>query len=169
MRGSVADGIFILIIIFVFVISTFIALTVLNAFNTQLRATAGINETNIPNITTNLETNSYTAFDSGFAFLFIGGNLIVIFLSWLVRSNPIFFILSILGIVVMSTLALFFGNIYFEFVSTNDQLGATASHLSITDFIMKNILALQMIFAFIDIIILSGVGQSGDRGGANYV
>jgi len=170
MNGSVGDNIFILIILFSFAIGTIVALTLLNSFNTTIQqAVPGFNNSDIGNATALAETNVTTAFDYGFAFVFLGGNLIVIFLSWLVRAQPVLIVFSIMGLFVMAVFAIFFGSAYADFASSS-QLGTVASHMPILDFIMSNILAFQFIFGVIDVIVLFGVGQGqGNQGGFNSV
>lgn len=170
MKGSVGDNIFILIILFSFAIGTILALTLLNSFNTAVNnAVPDFNNSEIGNATALAESKVTTAFDYSFAFVFLGGNLIVIFLSWLVRAQPILVVFSIMGLFVMSIFAIFFGNAYMTFAAS-PQLANQASHMPILDFIMSNILALQLIFGFIDLLVLFGVGQGqGDQGGFNSV
>ena len=170
MKGSVGDNIFILIILFSFAIGTIVALSLLNVWNTTVHENIpSFNNSELGNATTLAETRVTTAFDYSFAFVFLGGNLIVIFLSWLVRAQPILVVFSIIGLAVMSVFAIFFGNAYSMFASTS-QLGTVASHMPILDFIMSNILALQLIFGFVDVLVLFGVGQGqGNQGGFNSV
>ena len=168
-RGSVADNIFIMIILFTFAIATVVALTVFTQFNTEVQKNVDFNNTVVGNATNVAQTNVTTAFDYGFAFVFLGGNLLVIFLSWLVRAQPILVVFSIIGLFVMCVFAMFFSNAYYEF-ATSDKMSDTASHMPILDFIMSNILVLQIIFGFIDVIVLFGIGQGqGNQGGYNSV
>jgi len=172
MNGSVGDNIFIIIVLFSFSVGTLVALTVYNEFNTTVRETfPDFNNSYVGNATALAETSVTSAFDYSFAFVFLGGNLIVIFLSWLVRAQPILVVFSIVGLFVMSVLAIFFGSAYTDFASSS-QLGSVASHMPIQDFIMSNILALQLVFGFIDVIVLFGAGQGqaqGNQGGFNSV
>jgi len=170
MKGSVGDNIFVLIILFSFAIGTIVALTLFSSFNATVReAVPEFNNSVVGNATALAETNVTTAFDYSFAFVFLGGNLIVIFLSWLVRAQPVLVVFSIIGLFVMSVFAIFFGSAYTAFASST-QLAEQASHMPILDFIMSNILAFQLIFGFIDVLVLFGIGQGqGNQGGFNSV
>lgn len=151
---SVADIVLLIIIIFMFAVGGIIGLTVLNAFNDKLAVVSGGKFNNSIALNTSIEVGgAFTVMDNSFPLLFIGGNIAILFLSFMLRAHPFFMIFTLLILVGLTVMAAIFSNTYYE-ISHNAQLTAANSQMDITDFIMQNLVPMQLIFAFIDMIVL---------------
>ncbi len=151
---SVADIVLLIIIVFMFAVGGIIGLTVLNAFNDKLAVVSEGKYNNSVALNTTIEVaGAYTVMDNSFPLLFIGGNIAILFLSFMLRSHPFFMIFTLLILVGLTVMAAIFSNTYYE-ISHNVQLTAANTQMDITDFIMQNLVPMQIIFAFIDMIVL---------------
>lgn len=157
-RGSVADLMLVVFIVFIVSISAVVGLYVINQFNTTLaNTTSNVISAPALNVTTKV-ASAYGVFDTTFPLMFIGMNLAIMFLSYLVRTHPIFLIFAVLLLAVVIITGASMSNAYQTFAE-NPTLASTASQFPLTAFIMQNLVMLQVIFGFIDIIILySSIG-----------
>lgn len=153
-RGSVSDIVLLIVIMFMLAIGGIIGLTVLGSFNDKLAEVNGGKYNNTAELNTTIRVESaFNVMDNSFPLLFIGGNIAVLFLSFMIRSHPFFMVFTILILVVLTVLAAVFANAYYE-ISHNVQLTAANTEMDITDFVMQNLVQLQLVFAFIDMIVL---------------
>lgn len=158
-KGSVADLMLVVFVCFVVAISGIIGLYVVGQFNTTLANTTSGTIVTAPalNVTTKV-ASAFAVFDTSFPLMFIGMNLAIMFLSYLVRTHPIFLIFAVLLLAIVILTGATMSNAYQTFAES-PQLSSTASQFPLTAFIMQNLVMLQIIFGFIDIIILySSIG-----------
>jgi hypothetical protein len=158
-KGSVADLMLVVFVCFIVAISGVIGLYVMGQFNQTLaNTTSGTIVTSYALNATAKVVSAYGVFDTSFPLMFIGMNLAIMFLSYLVRTHPIFLIFAVLLLAVVILTGATMANAYQTFAES-PQLSSTASQFPLTAFIMTNLVMLQIIFGFIDIIILySSIG-----------
>jgi hypothetical protein len=160
-KGSVADMVMIMVIIFMVAMSGLIGLTVLSSFNTALANTTMGNNSLVMNVTTDVQ-NTYGVLDSSFPLLFIGANMVVLFLSYMARSHPILMIFIIFLLVFMVLFAAILSDTYYA-LSINAQLHTAATQMTMTQYVMNNLPLFQLIFGFVDMIVMiSLVGKGGE-------
>jgi len=154
MKGNVTDIVFLVIIMFMFAVSALIGLYVLGEFNDKLETVsdAKYNNTQALNTSRSVE-DVFNVMDNSFPLLFIGANMAIIFLSFMVRGQPFFFIFILLLLAGLVLISAIFSNTYYE-LSHTAQFASTNATLDIMDFMMQNLVPLQLVFAFIDTIIM---------------
>jgi len=163
-RGSVADSIFVIVICFAMAFGAVIGLTIFNSFSNEALKMPAFNTSIGQNVSAKV-TSGFSALDYAFPLLFIGANIAAVFLSFMIRAHPIFLIFALLMLAFAIVLAAVFSNTYYELASSAALQNASNS-LTLTGFVMNNLVLLQMIFAFIDMIVLySGFGSQGQQGG----
>jgi hypothetical protein len=154
---------FIVVLIFGVALSAVIGLTIWYKFQEKTASMAIFNNTAIQNITNKVNTG-YTAVDNMFPLLFLGGNLAAIFLSFMVRAHPIFLVFSIVVILLMLVLAAVFSNAYYQ-IGSADAMVNYSAQFPMTNTVMNNLVLFQMVFCFIDAIVLySSIGRSDASG-----
>jgi len=150
----VSDIVLLIVVMFMLALSGIIGLTVLGSFNDKLGTISGGKYNNSVAQNTSIEVEgAFNVMDNSFPLLFIGGNIAVLFLSFMIRSHPFFMVFTILMLVVLTVMAAIFANTYYE-ISHNAQLVTANAQMDITDYVMQNLVQLQVIFAFIDMIVL---------------
>lgn len=157
-RGSIFDVVLIVIVVFLFAVGGLLGLYVLTEFNDKLETVADGKYNNTQALNTSKDVaDVFNVMDNSFPLLFIGANLAVLFLSFMVKSHPFFLIFMILMLAGMVFIAAIFSNTYYE-LSHSTHLATANAELDIINFIMQNLVPLQLIFAFIDVIVMYSFG-----------
>jgi hypothetical protein len=158
-RGQISDVLYALFIVFAFGVVLLLFGYMFGAFNTALKKNPSVNETIMINATSTFQTETIPTIDKLVPLLFIGINIGVIVLCFMVRSNPIFFILIVLLIPVVIFMAALLSDAY-NTLASNPHLTEMANELGYTYMVMQNLVLIQLIFAFIDAVVLfSGVSM----------
>jgi len=154
MKGNVTDLVFLGIVMVMFAVSALIGLYVLGEFNDKLATVSDgkYNNTQALNTSRSVE-DVFNVMDNSFPLLFIGANMAIIFLSFMVRGQPFFFIFILLLLAGLVLISAIFSNTYYE-LSHTAQFAAANAELDIIDFMMTNLVTLQLVFAFIDTIVM---------------
>ena len=158
MKGNVTDIVFLVIIMFMFAVSAVIGLYVLGEFNDKLETVSDgkYNNTQALNTSKSVE-DVFNVMDNSFPLLFIGANMAIIFLSFMVRGQPFFFIFILLLLAGLVLISAIFSNTYYA-IAHSTIIDAAVDYgsggLDIIDLMMTNLVVLQVIFGFIDTIIM---------------
>jgi len=153
------DSILVLIVLFVFAIATISGMYLLDDVNSDIIAdTDSAQETKDSIGTTYNQFQS--VFDAGFIIIFVLFWLFVIIASFMIDSNPIFFIVAILllGFVIYIGAAL--ANYYVEF-SEEAEMVAISDLFPMTNFVMNNLVIFVLIIGFSIIIALYAKNRAG--------
>jgi hypothetical protein len=132
--GTIFDVIYIMIILFMFIVITIIAVKVYNEWNIG-------SSSKIENPTSDIALmkvdTALSSLDYAFAFL-VGMLFILVFISaFTIETHPVFFIVSLFLLIFALILAVAFSNIY-ETISTV-KLTEEASRYSISNYLMGNL------------------------------
>ncbi len=133
-RAQIFDPMTISIMVFSFVIGLFILYIVSGAISANLTAT-GMD-------TYGVYARAYAAlagWDYVAVAIYFGLIIFSIGSAWFARSNPFFFIVSIISSIVNIFVAVIVSNIFYDMISTEAEFGATAAVFSHTTTIMTNL------------------------------
>jgi hypothetical protein len=161
-KGVLAEGIVIIIIIFVFVILTFLGLKMVNSFNEYAGPTLGASSANATYVL-NKGIGVYGIFDTVFVILIIGLVLTTGISMFFIRTHPVFFIISILGLGIVITFAVVISNAYEEVITNTDLHNETT--FTVIPHVMNNL----PVFIAVLIILLSVILYAKSRGGQEFI
>lgn len=150
-KGNIPDLVFILVIVFLFAMFTFIGFTVYGAWSDQVMDEPLFNTT-VGNSIDDSADRSLAVLDYAFIFIFLGLVLSTIILGFQVRTHPVFFFLSLLALVVVVILGAQFSDIFTTFSESGDIAAATSNYVIISYF-MAN-LPMFLVFAGIAIMVI---------------
>lgn len=155
-KGQLLSDIFIfLIVIFAFGIITILSAKILHEYQLNTNTTFG----SAANNATIAGRNTVASMDGIFAFI-IGAMFVVsIITAFLLRSHPIFFIVSLIVLVIVILLSAIFSNIFTQISQTNDLVNETATYTIIPGVLDKLPLFI-LIFGAITIIVLYAKSRS---------
>jgi|2_EtaG_2_1085320.scaffolds.fasta_scaffold94471_2 hypothetical protein len=157
--NAILDVIFIIIFIFGFALSTIIGYKFFLDINEDLQDQDTFNNQS-KEILNDLEGKYPSLFDGAFLviliFLWIAG----IVASFMVDTNPIFLVATVVMMVFVLFLATVFSNAYEE-VTDNDGLYSATQEFPITDFLMGNLYTIALIMGMTIIIVLFGKFKAG--------
>lgn len=151
-KGDVAGIIFIIIVCFLVALSGIIGLSVLGQFNGQLQKIPLANESGATNAT-GAVISSFETLDQSFPLLFIGANMVILFLSFRANTHPVMFIFILFMLVILVYVASIFADTYYA-ISTSTQMVNASHSMDVTQYLMNNIVFMQVIFGFIDAIVM---------------
>lgn len=146
-RGSVPiEAIFVLIVIFVMVLSSFIGNILLGELNDDIQANPDMGELS-KNVSSEL-TNRYTnVFDGVILGLFILLWAMSIVASLFVDTHPIFFIFSIIMLAIVLIAGAFISNAYDEII-TDSTFSGYENQFPMTHFLMSNLMIFLLVVGF---------------------
>jgi len=150
-KGNIPDLVFILVILFIFAMFTFIGFKIYSAYSESVMDDPMFNTTR-GNIIDDAGHRALAVMDYAFIFIFIGLILSTIILGFQIRTHPIFFFLSLLALVVVIILGAQFSDIFTDF-SDSDNMAGVASNYIIIMYVMNN-LPLFLLFAGIAIMVI---------------
>lgn len=158
-KGNVIlDGILVLIVVFVFGIMAFLGYKVMGDLNSDIQADPDISATAKTELD-DLNTRYPTFFDNLFIFLLVLLIGFVVVASFVVDTNPLFFIFAIVLIIVLLFVGGSLSNAYEE-ISTDSELGDASQVMPKTYFVMTHLIETLVIIAFIVLIALYGKSRS---------
>jgi len=147
----VGELIFIIVFIFAFSVILLIGHNVSTDMELRLNET-GIN-TSVVDV-----PDSLTRFDMGVFLIFVGLCLAAIISAFFVQSHPIYFFFSIVGLIVVFTMAIIFSYMYNE-IGTTPMLQASANAFPYISLIFNNLLLISVGMGFLIVIALYGKPQ----------
>lgn len=138
------DGIYILIMLFVFAIVSIFAYSIFANFNEDVQADATIhNETK--EVSENLNKRMPVTLDYAFFFLLVGLWIALIVTSYFVDTHPVWFIVVLMMMIFIFIGAMILANTYDD-IATDDDYSAYAADFPLTNWVFSKFL---IIFIFI--------------------
>lgn len=124
--NAVLDSLFIIVILFVAIISIIIARVVLTDLNTDIQADATLS--NLTKSTVQAESDRFgNLFDGIFIFVFVLLWIAALIASFMIDTHPIFLIFTLILMIFVFIVAAFMGNVYEEVTADSDLATAIAS------------------------------------------
>lgn len=148
--GQVADVAAIIAFLFVLAIVAIFVVFLIKSWNTE------IEKQNLPivqNITQPASNNVPKYFDGSFALAIVILTSAIVISAYVLDTNPAFFVISIILLVLVIVIGALFGNIYSELQNQLD-LTPTISSMPITNLIMNNLLLYAIILGGLVLITL---------------
>ena len=159
-KGNVVlDSVLFLIVIVVFGIIGVLAAITFDEMSDDISADPDINEF-AKNETTELNDRFPSTMDGAFALLFGLLWLAVLVTSFMVDSHPIFFIASIVLLIILLIGAGYLGNAYEEF-SSDAEYSTMAAEFPITSYILSNLLLVVLVIGGTIALALFGKNRIG--------
>ena len=164
---TVDDVLFIVVLIFVFSISTLVAARGFYELNTNdgisgifANDTTGVASSMINKGTTTIQSFDYLILLSFFMYI-----MVTLILAFLAPTNPVFFVLSFLVVSIHLIIITFFENM-FRFFIQNDVIAVIITDYPLTRALFENITIIMWVYAALLLIIMFGgarkiVGISG--------
>jgi len=157
-KGVIAEGIVVLILVFVFVILTYFGLKMMNSFNQY--AVPVFNSANATSIAVK-GVDTYSVFDTVFTVLLIGLILLNAITLFFIKTHPLFFVISFFAFVIVIIFAVILSNA-FEDTITNSDLGNTTT-FSVIPAVMENLpVVILMLLVLFSIILYAKSRGAGD-------
>jgi len=160
MKGSMVDMIYIVVIIFIFAVSIILSYFVLTEFGTQLNATGNMFNTTVAMEIVSGGQAGLRTFDYVFFIITMFLGIGVIILGFNVGSHPIFFVVTLILLVVCLMLGAILSNIFQEIISTS-LLTPTANLMTNVTLVMQNLPVIILSISVVLIIVI----YSRSRGG----
>jgi len=144
-RGSILDIMYVMILLFVFAVSTIIAFTVWENYKGATNSSSQINLSTptFDHVESKMDI-VMTNFDYIFMFILIGLVMMLIISVFFLKSHPAFFWITLLFLVIVLIVAGVLSNAYAE-VGANEELKAGYDKFAIMGFVMDK-LPLFMLF-----------------------
>lgn len=138
-RGNLGlDSIFIVIGIFVLAIVSIFSYQLYKEFNDGVQADTGIS-TEAKELSADVETKYPKVFDQMFALVVVMLWIALIVTTYLIDTNPVFFVIVFIMLVVVFVVGMELSNYYEEF-SESDDLSTSAAEFPLTNWIMNHLL-----------------------------
>lgn len=134
---SMEDMPVIILLVFVSAISLILVGTLWGGFLTSLSSIPGGTSGNITAATNNIST-ALLLFDGIFLFYLIGLGMMTVVLAYYINTHPIFFIFSVLSLIISVITAALITNVFVEFGS-NSVLSTAALSYPLTMTAMQNL------------------------------
>lgn len=154
-KGSVfADGIFLIMVLFVFATMAIIGYTVFERVNADTKNTF----TDYEGVSSNAFEKADTAIkslDYMFIFLIVGLSIASIISVFMIKTHPIFFFVSVLILIVVLVIAAQFSNIFYDISQHEDVVNAT-DNFTIIPKTMEKLPLYILIISILTIIFLYG-------------
>lgn len=153
-KGTMLDILPIIIILLAVGIGALVGSNILTEFKTKLVDTGEINSTVGQNILTNAESDYPAVFDNVIPFVFIGLMLAMVIGAILIRTQPVFFFISIIMLVIMLIVVPTFSNAYGDVC---DKLSSECGNFQKTEFIFNNLPIFLTLVGIITMVVLYAV------------
>lgn len=162
-KGSLQDLLFLIVILLTLGITIIIASLVANKVDESSLFsddTTGTNQSKARAIYAKTIDSVVPKFDTIFVGTFIGGMLIIILLSFALKSPTAFFVLGFILTMVMVMLSGIISNVYDE-VADNPALSSVSSQFTAMEFIMSHLPTVILVAATIISIVIYGLWRIG--------
>ncbi len=144
--NMIVESIMIVVVLFVLGLITLVGYMMLTDWNTDLQADPDISDF-AKNITEKNVEQYGSTWDSVMVFLVVMLWIVVVVSAYLIDSNPVFFIISIIALAVVLVFAAQFSNAYADFASDADLVTA-AAEFPYTKWIFDHLVTIVMAIAF---------------------
>lgn len=151
-KGIVTEGITIILVLFVVAITMVVANELQVKFNQK---TSDRFDSDASQLALQKIDETMRNFDYLFIFLVVGLLGVTIVSGFFIRTHPIFFIVSILGLFISVVLAALFSNIFYD-VSMSDNLANSTDVFTVMPHVMNNLPTYVLIMIAITIAVLYG-------------
>ena len=158
-KGSVADLIFIGVVLLVFAVAVLIGFKITGMFNTQIQG-MDIMPAEAKTASTSILGFYPGVIDNSFLLLAAGLAIVSLILASLVRVHPIFLALFVIAWIFSIFLGGVFSNIYQE-MTANSALAAEAAQLTFTNFVMTYLPFFIGIVGILLMIVMYKLSDSG--------
>jgi len=148
MKGTVLDTVLLPILIFGMFVGVVFGLTIMN----------GINETGMLSISI---PNFSTIMDYGIVFIFFGSLIAAIISAFMIRTHPIFFVISVIMLIIISVTFPVLSNVFMGF-ATNSQITTYSNQLPLTLNVFANLPIFLVITGILIIIALYSKPGGGE-------
>jgi len=151
-KGFVGDIIFILIVLFLTVISTLVGYTIYNKY-VEGTADMEIFNTSANNNITAMGQTTMKNFDYLFIFIVVGLIIMTIISTFSIRTHPIFFFISVLLLILAIIFSGTFANIYETFIGT-EAFAEAGTQYTVMGYFMSHFPTMILLIGAILLIIL---------------
>jgi len=151
-KGFIGDVGLIMIVLFVFSITLLIAYAINTEFYNTMSGIDTLNQTYV-NQSIGQVSESLTVWDGLFVFIYVGFVLLTIGGAWFIKTNPLFFIFGIIGLIFLTFLGGIISNVY-EQTANVTVLQNASNTFTYTSFTMLNMPPLILIGGALVILIL---------------
>lgn len=156
MKGSLFDIIFVTIFIFVFAVSFFFGYIIMDKFKAEVNQT---NTIDVSYIQTGQD--AFLIFDGLMVFVIAMLFISVIISAFLIDVHPVFFVISLIFLVLSIFVGAQISNIFIEFSQASDIAVATSNY-PLTIYLFQNLPTIILVFGIIiSIVIYSKIRQGG--------
>ena len=132
-----------IIVLFIFLLSVFLFYKPFTEINNDIQAEPEFS-TLTKDTVDNVHTRYPAIFDGGFIFIFAFLLIIALVTSFFLDANPIFFIISIVLLVICLVFGAFLSNVYQELMS-DEELTTLTSVFPLTNWVMSNIIIIMVV------------------------
>ena len=152
--NAVIDGIMILLVIFTFIIITFFGKYIIGMWNEDISADDDMSNFSKEMVQTH-NTRYVNFFDGLFMFFFILIWALAVVASFKIDSHPIFFIFTVILLIVVFIIAAYLGNVYEE-IAAIDELATISPQFPMANWIMTHLLLVAVCVGFSIVLVLFG-------------
>lgn len=156
-RGASIDNIWTSIVCFGLAIFFLALMVAWNVFNTELDDVWTGSSVG-PGIKNNAQ-QAVNQFDWIFAMVWVGFHLGILVTSFLLRTHPVMYIVSLILIAILALIAAPLSNAYEDIIADSD-LATAATSLPMTNYILDNLPKLEIIWGFVTAIVLLGLART---------
>lgn len=157
--NAIIDGIMVIVVLFAFLIMTFFGQYILNMYNDDVSADVDMSNTS-KEIVSEHNTRYTSLFDNFFLVIFIFVWALVLIASFKIDTHPVFFIFTLILLIVVFIIAAELGNTYEELVS-DAELSGIAVQYTIANYIMTHLLTVAIVIGFSIVLVLFGKNRMG--------
>jgi hypothetical protein len=150
MRGSTLDLLELIVIFFAFSVISIISLYLMTEFNAGVQ---GMFTSNVSYDVLNQTVDTMKGFDAAGVFVFFGIATGIIISAFLIKSHPVFFVISIFVLAFVIVVAAQISNVFIEF-GRADEIIASANEFSLTIQIFNNLPTIIMVLGIIVSIVM---------------
>lgn len=153
------DVVTIIVVIFVFALVAWIGYTFLKDINTDLQADADLSA-DAKAVSSNITTRFPAIFDAGFMLILFLLWVAILISSYLIDTNPVFFMVSIIVFAIAILVAMAVNSGYSEMLTDSD-FSSFSTDFPMSHFILNNIVWVTLIVGLSIGVVLYGKNRAG--------
>lgn len=152
-KGNIAmDGMILVLILFIGGILIYFMTGLLNDWNHQIQNDTSVDQ-NTKDQMANIQAYNTPMWDSAFLMIFAGLTLFIIVSAFFIDTHPIFFIITVLGLIGLYIATPIISNIFYD-ISMTDGIYQIANGFVYIPYIMNHLLEIVIAQTFIALIAL---------------
>lgn len=154
-KGNViSDSIMVMVVLLIFILSIFFGKFLLNEWNDDVQADDDMN--NLSKEIVSTQNARYSGFFDGlFMMFFILIWALVLVASFKIETHPIFFIFTVILLIIVFMVAAELGNFYEE-ITAEDDISTVVAGFPMANYIMSNMLMVIIVIGFSIVLVLFG-------------